>query len=420
MAAHHWRPLPGAAVLWAATLAASLLPWAVEAQTFSQQGYLETQLRAYPQTAPNDSGQFIGDALLHWEPTIKRSAWRLNAGFDARFDSHRMVERTPDVSYWDRETQRPAFDVSRLSVSWARGPLTIELGKQFVRWGKADILNPTDRFTPKDYLTVLDPNVLAVTAAHVTIAGQSDSVDLVYTPRLTPSRSPLLNQRWVVLPETVRGYLLQDGGAAYPGGPQFGARWNHMSRRVEYSFSYFHGFNHLPLFQANFDPVLGAVDVRRRYAELDTIGSDAAIPLPWFTIKAESAWYRSNDRQSDQYVLYVVQAERQFGEWLFLAGYVGEYITDNRNEISFDPERGLAKAFVGRISWTIDTRRSLVFEGAVRQNSEGFYGKLEYSQLFGQHWHVTPGVVLIRGSENDFLGQFHRNSFANCAIRYSF
>src|ERR1700733_7754340 len=206
MAGYHSRPVPGPAALWPAIIAVFLLPWATGAQTFSQQGYFETMLTAYPQTAPGDSGQLIDSSLLDWEPAVKWGYWRFNAGFVAQFDSHRMAERSPDVSYLDRETQRPAFDVSRLSISWGHGPVTIEMGKQFVRWGKTDIVNPTDRFTPRDYLTVIDARVLAVTAARLTIANQSNSLDFVYTPFLTPSRMPLLNQRWVVVPPEARGF----------------------------------------------------------------------------------------------------------------------------------------------------------------------------------------------------------------------
>jgi hypothetical protein len=403
-----------------AKFAVLLLPWCLHAQTFSQQGFLQTSLTGYPQTAPNDSGQFVGDALLDWEPSMKWSEFRFNAGFNAEFDTHGMVQRSPDVSFWDRGTLRPALDVSRLNASWAHGPVTIELGKQVVRWGKTDILNPTDRFAPRDYLTVIGADVLAVTAARVTIASQTDSLDLVYTPRFTPSRAPLLDQRWVVEPEEARGLPLIDGGANFPGGGQYGIRWNRMSKLLEYSFSYFHGFNHLPWLEGQFEPALGGISVRRNYAELDTVGADAAIPLPWFTVKAEAAWYDSNTPQADRYVLYVVQAERQSGEWMFLGGYTGEAVTGNRNEITFDPERGLAKALVGRASLTINTRSSVTFEAAVRQNGQGLYGKLEYSRMLGRHWRVTGRIVGLHGDENDFLGQYSRNSFGSLIIRYSF
>ena len=211
-----------------------------------------------------------------------------------------------------------------------------------------------------------------------------------------------------------------DGGAQYPGGGQYGARWNHLGKYLEYSFSYFRGYNNLPLLQADFVPALAAIDVSRYYVHLQSVGADTAIPLSWITLKAESEYFGSDTPQADKYVLYVVQAERQWHEWLFIGGYTGEYDTEVHGVLAFDPERGLAKALVGRASWTIDTRRSLAVEAVERQDGSGFYGKFEYSQMLGQHWRVTGQLGVIRGSDSDFLGQYHRNSFGNLIIRYSF
>ena len=38
----------------------------------------------------------------------------------------------------------------------AAGGFTLDVGKQFIRWGRADVLNPTDRFAPRDFLNVID------------------------------------------------------------------------------------------------------------------------------------------------------------------------------------------------------------------------------------------------------------------------
>ena len=111
-----------------------------------------------------------------------------------------MTERRADLAYWDRTIQRPMFAIRRLSASWSRGALTIDLGKQFIRWGKTDVLTPTDRFTPRDYVTIANTDVFGVTAARATLAGSSDSLEVVVAPRMTPSRMPLLDQRWVPLP----------------------------------------------------------------------------------------------------------------------------------------------------------------------------------------------------------------------------
>jgi hypothetical protein len=153
---------------------------------------------------------------------------------------------------------------------------------------------------------------------------------------------------------------------------------------------------------------------------LTSIGGDAAVPLPWFTLKAESAWFGSESAEADKFVLYVVQLERQSGEWLFIGGYAGEHVIEARNPVDFAPDRGLAQSFVGRASLTIDANRSLSFEGVVRQNGKGWYEKFEYSHGAGQHFRLTGSVRVIHGAEDDFLGQYHRNSFGSLTARYSF
>jgi hypothetical protein len=391
------------------------------AQGLSHRGYLETVVTAYPQTAPGDSGRWIGHSILRYEPSYKlNSNFRFQASFDARADTHHQAQRDWDVSFWDRTAQWPAFAVRQLSASYSRGPVSLEIGKQFVRWGKTDILNPTDRFAPRDYLVVVDNEFLGVTAARLTLASQSDSLELVFTPRLTPSRTPLLNQRWVVIPPAAQGLGLNDAGALYPGGPQYGARWNHQGSSFESSFSFFQGFNHLPLLDTKLvaDPL--HFDVLRSYAKIRVWGADVAAPLPWFTVKGEAAWFQSFNPHAGEYVLYVVQLERQHGEWLFIGGYAGERVTKRSTSLSFNPERGLARSFVGRASYTIDTNRSVTFEGLARQDGEGFYLKSEYSHAFGQHWRLTGQAVLLRGSDTDFIGQYHRNSFGAIKLRYSF
>src|ERR1044072_4756572 len=47
------------------------------------------------------------------------------------------------------------------------------------------------------------------------------------------------------------------------------------------------------------------------------LGGDVAIPLRWLTLKAEAAHFSSTDSRPDQYALYVLQLERQVGEWFF-------------------------------------------------------------------------------------------------------
>ena len=63
----------------------------------------------------------------------------------------------------DRDLKRPALSIRRLSATLSRGPFTLDAGKQFIRWGKTDIITPTDRFAPRDFLNVIDTEFLPVT-----------------------------------------------------------------------------------------------------------------------------------------------------------------------------------------------------------------------------------------------------------------
>jgi hypothetical protein len=389
------------------------------APNFTQRGFIESSTLLFPQTAPNDSGQVVDDLLLRWEASYKFTDWlKISGAFDAETDSHHEVDRGFHLDWDGRSIERPAFSVRRLSATIHKGKVTAEIGRQFIRWGQTDILMPTDRFAPRDYLmSVVNSDFLGVIAARVTIESGSNTYDLVWQPFFTPSRTPLLDQRWTVLPQEAQGIPIADQGARYPGGSQYGARWTHNGSGYEYSLCFFDGFNNLPLFNVTLNPD-GSVGIQRYYPELRLYGGDIVVPLRWFTVKGEGAYFTSTTPGTDEYALYVVQLERQVREWSFAGGYAGDVLTRNGNPLQFSPDLGFARSFVGHAGWTIDATRSLTFEAAVR--AAGSFTRAEYSQMFGQHWRATAGIAWLRGDMNDFLGEYRRNSYGSLAIRYSF
>src|SRR5579872_767596 len=441
--------LESSVLLWAGVLWIGAMPgmpcWA---QNFEQRGYFETDLTLYPQTAPNDSSHAVADTLFRYEASYKAASWlTLFGSFDARTDTHRDVQRSWRLDLEDRSLQRPAFSLRRLSVMAHKGIVTFEVGRQFIRWGKADILNPTDRFAPKDFLTVVDTDFLAVPAARLTVESGSNTYDFVWQPRFTPSRTPLLNQRWTVFPESTAGIPVYDLGSRYPDGSQGGVRWNHVGRGYEFSLSYFDGYNYLPLLDATVSlqplsaqdaaassfgsetwsprsvvrELVESVGIQRYYPRLRLYGADAAVPLKWFTVKTEEAWFGSPDGQAEEYALYVMELEREVGEWSFVAGYAGEVVTASKpNLLQFAPDRGFARTFLGHANYNLGPTRSIGVETAIRQNGKGLWLQCEYSQSLGQHWRATAGFTWIHGNPSDFLGQYRRNSHALLALRYSF
>ena len=408
----------------------------MSAQTVTQRGFVEGSTWLFPQQAPNDPTRAVGDLRAREDVFFKPAPWmRLAGGLDLRANSHDQVEDRWRLDLDDRGVRRPRASLRRLTATVTHGPFTIDAGKQFIRWGKADIINPTDRFAPRDFINVIDTEFLAVTGVRAVAQHGAETFEAVWVPRFTPSRVPLLAERWTALSGVAAAVPLVDARSVLPDGSQTGLRWGHLGSGFEYSLSFFNGFNHLP----NIDTTLTAepaetaekicsacsassavISLRRTYPAIRTYGADAAVPTPWFTIKGEAAYFTSSTPLTDEYVLYVLQVERQAGEWVIVAGYAGEAITARRSALSFAPDRGMTRSIVARASYTIDPVRSLAFETAVRQNGAGVYGKVEYSQASGQHWRATVTAVGIGGHSDDFLGQYHRNSHVTVALRYSF
>ena len=405
----------------------------VSAQTFTQRGFVEGSVILFPQDAVNDTTRIVGDLRVRDEIFIKPAPWiQFAGGLDLRLNSHDQAERAWRVDVSDRGALRPSIAVRRLSATVTHKGITVDAGKQFIRWGKTDIVTPTDRFAPRDFMNVVDTEFLAVTGVRAAVQAGSgrDTLEVVWLPRFTPSRLPRLDQRWTAVPAGAAAIPIVDAGAVLPEGSEAGVRWSHVGNGIEFSLSYFDGFNHLPDIDAATTinaqparPAERAIAIRRDYPAILAYGADVAVPMRWLTIKAETAYVASASAAtpgSDDYLIYVVQLERQTGEWVFVAGYAGEHVTAQRAALTFAPDRGLTRSIVARASYTIDATRSVALESAARQSGGGVYAKGEYSQARGQHWRTTITGVVIAGASDDFLGQYNRNSHAAVALRYSF
>ena len=423
------RVVAGIVLTWIAVL----LPAAAGAQPIAQRGFIDGRDFLFPQSAPNDATRNVFDLLAREEVFLKPSEWfQLAAGVDLRANSHDQVEGEWRFDWDDRAIRRPRAALRRLAVTISKGPLTIDAGKVFVRWARADVLNPTDRFAPRDFMNVLDTDVLPVIAVHPSLRFRNETFEAVWSPQLTPSRLPLFNQRWTVLPPAVQGIPILDGGSRVPSGSEEGVRWSHAGSRFDASLSFFDGFNHLPLIETGLLPT--GLQLTRVFAALRSYGGDVAVPTRWVTLKGEAAYFTSPTASNDEYVLYVIEFERQIREWVLVGGYAGEAVTENRGVFpgeglplsggrrlfSFAPDRGIAKSFLGRAAYTVDPRRTIAIEAAVRQSGDGLYVKGEYSQAFAQHWRLTLTGIGIEGQPDDFLGQFNHNSNVAIALRFSF
>src|SRR5207247_11324733 len=139
-----------------------------------------------------------------------------------------------------------------------------------------------------------------------------------------------------------------------PAASQHGVRWAHVGRAIQSWASFYDGSNHLPnLEMAVTASGPASIVIRPVYPPIRTYGADAVIPTRWFTFKGEAAYFTSASIDTEEYVLYVLQLERQTGEWILVGGYAGQTVATRRAALTFAPDRGLTRSIVARASYTI-------------------------------------------------------------------
>ena len=393
----------------------------VRAQESSQRGFLEGRGFWFPQDAPNDPVNLVGDALFRQEGFWRPARWfEAAAGVDVRANSHDQVEDQWRFDWEDRGVQRPRIALRRLSATVNGGGFAMTVGKQFIRWGRADILNPTDRFAPRDYMNVIDTELLPVFAVHPSWQIGPETFEAVWSPHFTPARLPLVTQRWVALSPEAAAFSIEDRGSVFPTGSQYGVRWTHTGSHLDAGLSYFDGFNYLPnLILEPTGP--SSVALTRMYPQLRSYGAELTVPTAVVSLKGETAYLKSPGGDYNDFVLYVIELERQTGEWVFDGGYIGEVITNTvPGVVHFAPDEGMAKSIIGHASYTVDPRRTVSVDAAVRQTGSGFFVRGEFSQAVGGHWRFTFDGVALGGEDSDFLGQYRRNSHVSVALRFSY
>lgn len=240
-------------------------------------------------------------AALAGEISLKQSI-----GEDQRFEF--KVRVLSEDMFGTRENR-----VDWMQAMWflRAGPVDLRIGRQKIRWGKADGINPTDFFTPNDYTVLLpleDDRYQSIPAVRADIhLNEADSLSLVAAHGFTPTRVP-----W---PKPSPVAVKNDE----PSDWQLGVRWQHTGERMDWSLSAFHGNATLPLLSA--EPSASAPALLRHYARIDALGADVARNFGEFGFRAEAAYIRrsvGDDRQSvaSGYML-VAGIDRSLGRWNF-------------------------------------------------------------------------------------------------------
>ena len=161
----------------------------------------------------------------------------------------------------------------------------LRIGKQIIVWGRADRLNPTDTLTPRNFTLLAveeDDQRVGTPAIKLSYFVGRFSLTSIWSPHFAPHTIPLPH-----LAPTVR---LREQSPS-PTFAQWAVKLDHFGDVVDWSLSYFDGYNLIP--DLRLGPVTASpIPVTLTHNHIRVIGADFASTLGRFGLRGEAAYMR--------------------------------------------------------------------------------------------------------------------------------
>lgn len=320
-------------------------------------------------------------------------------------------------------------------VGFSSGAADFRIGKQIIAWGRADQLNPTDNLSPRDntlFIPEPDDQRQGAVAAKGTYNFPEKFSGLaataIWLPRFRPNKQPIAPAAGFVFNESV------------PGGNQFALKLEQTGQAIDWSLSYFRGFDLNPDIAA----LPGALNLSLQHHRIRVLGADAAAVMGRYGLRAEAAYTWTDDAAGidpfvkNPFFYGVVGADRTFFEYLNInlqyfmrqiSGFSDPNITANPLTRAIAVQQGIfsnqqdkfQQGMSLRISdkWlneTLEAELAAVYNFTHRDYM--LRPKLGYA--FNDHWKGSAGAILFRGNDSTFFGLLQDRSAMFGDLRYSF
>ena len=359
------------------------------------------------------------------------AAFRLTGDLDldsGRLDAADLSARGLEASFLPVEC--------RLDVhgSWA----DFSFGKQYVFWGQTDWVNPTDLFTPWDYVNIsteLEDYRVAPWAARAQLWWRQTSLDWVWVP--------------LPWPHTM-DFSMMEGEGVTVGDPvlpertlansDLGLRLSSRLAGLDGSLMAFRGLDKRPgmAMDADLSTMPPALTLLPTYGMMEALGGDLSRGFGPLLLKAEGAWYHTHDADGDDVTvrnqeLYGVAGltwvpHPSFnvtvqGTWSHLLAYDADAelaALEAMGDPSPEVDAADSYSLVERLAWNW---RDLLSLNAVGMQGvpDGDHFEMAYaSWRAADGLSVLTGVVLFGGPEDTTFGALRDQSRAFGELKYSF
>jgi hypothetical protein len=240
----------------------------------------------------DDGARVKATCLAQWRLPLNE---RVRASLGARAGVADAPNRAAG-SIANSATLRASNTTARLRegyVELEQGLVRVRAGRQIIAWGRADRINPTDNLSPRDFTFLSQEdeeqrNGLGAIAVDAK-SGGAWSVSGVYVPRFEPHVVPA-----GLLPRGVTR-------VARPVKPEVALKLEHAGAEIDFSLSYYRGFDRFLRYGLATPVQSGAVlptvsssppVVRASFNRQQTFGADIAFNVGKYAIRAELATSR--------------------------------------------------------------------------------------------------------------------------------
>ncbi|MDZ7373756.1 MAG: hypothetical protein ONB23_07270 [candidate division KSB1 bacterium] len=275
----------------------------------------------------------------------------------------------------------------------------VRLGKQFIFWGKAEWINPTDNINPWDYANMsaeIEDYRLPVTAARLDLYLGPTTLELVTVPVFLPHRIPGLEERELQIP---------NGPTVVWKSPQLPpARLSQAELAVrlmgrvagaDLSLSYYRGHDHSPSYRKAFwfSASQSRIELAPFFPSLNVIGGDLQKVFGQWGIRAEGAYFRTEDRDGRDVLLPNPHATVVTGL---------DYTPSE--QLGLTLQLSLDRRFRYVESWERAQRETLGLEGAPPRNTYALSGRFRWKPA--DYWDSQTIFVWNRPTGDRFVLAF--------------
>ncbi|MBC7922592.1 MAG: hypothetical protein H7Z75_16040 [Ferruginibacter sp.] len=371
----------------------------------------------------------------------------INSALSKKITFFGGVELREDVA--DRSRNRVFLDESY--VNFFLKNLDLRLGKQIITWGRADGINYTNNLNPVDYSDLLDTEdeTMGVFALRSKYYLKAWTLEGIVVPVFTPSILPQSNSPWFRdLPAAVPHPY--DSSKTIPvsydplltllprrdwRSAQWAGRIAKTIAGLDFSVSYYRGFNDLPRFRQlppRFSPDSVRVVIQAEFNRWQIWGADLAASLGKFELRGEGAYFipkagATNELVIDKpYFQYVVGIDRTFSDAIgsnavfVLLQWIQEVNTTDVTYSSQDLNHLFQRSVAARIECGLGNYGKLSVQGIYNLKPKDYYLRPVFTYQISDGLNATVMADILGGRPEGFFGSYGNNNRIQARLKYNF